>query len=239
MTSPTPTELALERICRGSFLRMWSHRSPYRDQCDNKHAKQGKELCDLLAVFENDLFIFQEKTCAWPAKGDIPLRWSRWHRRAIEEAASQLSGAERWLREHSDRVFADPACSLRLPVALPLASDQRVHRIVVASGAANACREHFGGGTGALMLNTHPTAKGSPFTVGCTGPAGEFVHVLDEATFELVIGELDTIPDFRDYLLAKERLCEEGKHVAAPGEEDLLAFYLQGASGFRVGRPRI
>ena len=206
---------------------MWAHLSPYTDKKDNPTAHHGKELCDLLVVFENDLFIFEDKAIAWPEKGDLEQRWSRWHRKAVTEAAAQAVWAKKWLAKRPERVFADPACSTLLPVALPAPEHQRTHLIVVANGASKACRAHFGGGLGSLMLNTHPAAPEQPFSVGCAGPNGEFVHVFNESTLELTLGELDTISEFRDYLLAKERLVAQGKHLIAPGEEDVLGYYLQ------------
>lgn len=215
---------------------MWSHRSPYFDTRDNPNAAQGEELCDLLAVFENDVFLFEDKNIAWPQHDDPTVSWKRWYRRAIYKPAGQLAKAERRLRRHPSRVFADRACKSPLPVQLPEVRLARYHRIVVAHGAAGACRRHFGGGSGALMLNTHRGAAGLPFTVGRVGPKDGYVHVLDEATLELVLSTLDTIPEFRDYLLAKERLLEEGKDFSAPGEEDLLAIYLRSPDSVQPNR---
>ncbi len=206
---------------------MWSHRSPYFDTRDNPNAAQGEQLCDLLVVFENDVFLFEDKDIAWPPVDDLELAWSRWYKRAVYKPAGQLAKAERRARAHPLRVFADRVCERALPVAFPDTEVARYHRIVVAHGAAQACKRHFGGGSGALMLNTHPGAAGQPFTVGRVGPKDAYVHVLDEVTLEVVLSALDTITEFRDYLLAKERLLDEGKDFAAPGEEDLLAFYLR------------
>jgi hypothetical protein len=46
----TPTERLLADLCEKSFLKLWSYPNPIKDD--------KKELCDLLAVFENHLFIF-------------------------------------------------------------------------------------------------------------------------------------------------------------------------------------
>lgn len=49
--------------------------------------KATKELCDVLAVFQNNIFIFSDKFCVW--KGDIDKRiaWNRWYRHAVEAGA--------------------------------------------------------------------------------------------------------------------------------------------------------
>jgi hypothetical protein len=53
-----------------------------------------------------------------------------------------------------------------------------------------------------------------------------FVHVLDEFSLERILGELDTIADFVDYLRAKEALIGGGTYPLLEREEDLLAVYL-------------
>lgn len=225
MTEPTRTERHLERLCRASFLRMWAHRSPYRLQKDNKNAAQGKELCDLLAVFEDDVFIFSDKEVAWKDHPVDGIAWKRWYHRAITQSVTQIAGAERWLRSHPELVFANKACSEPLPVAIPSVASARFHRIAVAHGSSRPCQRHFGGGSGSLVLNTLVGASVA-FTIGREGTRHSFVHVFDEATLGLILTNLDTLPEFRDYILAKERLLTEGKEIIATGEEDLLATYL-------------
>lgn len=65
-----------------------------------------------------------------------------------------------------------------------------------------------------------------PFCIGDVDPSGPFVHVLDDATLDIIMGELDTITDFTDYLQKKEAFVRSGKLLVAGGEEDLLAYYM-------------
>jgi len=226
MTDGTRTERYLERLCHRSFLRMWAHRSPYRLQKDNRKAAQGKELCDLLAIFEDDVFLFSDKEIEWKDHPKDGVAWRRWYARAIADSAKQLAGAERWLRTHPERVYANRECTRPLPVAFPDAGSARFHRIAVAHGTADACRRQFDGGSGSLMISTLAGAE-RPFTVGREGPKDAFVHVFDEATLALIMTNLDTLPEFRDYIIAKERLLLDGTEILATGEEDLLALYLR------------
>ena len=53
----------------------------------------GKEICDLLVVFDRHLFVFSDKYCAFPDTGDIALDWCRWYKRAIKKSADQVWGA--------------------------------------------------------------------------------------------------------------------------------------------------
>src|SRR5215471_1451610 len=106
----TAAERYLARLCIRSFLSLWSYPGVYRDQ-GKLGSGDGKEICDLLVVFENDVIAFSDKDCHFPNSGNLDLDWARWFRRAVLKSADQLCGAERWLRENPRRVFVDRRCS--------------------------------------------------------------------------------------------------------------------------------
>lgn len=66
----------------------------------------------------------------------------------------------------------------------------------------------------------------APFTIGDVNPDGTFIHVLDDVTLDIVMGELDTISDFVAYLKKKAEFVRSGKLNAAAGEEELLSYYM-------------
>lgn len=133
------------------------------------------------------------------------------------------------LRSFPDRVFTDASCEHLLPPTLSSTSEMRVHRIVVARGAADKCRTATGL-SGSLILAPGEFTNGDsypPFYVGDPFPEHGFVHVLDDVTLELLLNELDTITDFLDYLEEKERFVRDNRLYKSFGEENLLAWYLQ------------
>jgi hypothetical protein len=143
-------------------------------------------------------------------------------------------GAERWIRDHPDRLFLDRACEHEFPIDLSDPDEAIFHRIVVAHDSADRCRREFGG-SGSLILDTtvaraaHHDANRHdirPFRIGDIDPARGYVHVLDDATLDIVLATLDTITDFVEYLTRKETLMRGGRAIMAAGEEDLLTFYL-------------
>jgi hypothetical protein len=67
--------------------------------------------------------------------------------------------AERWLREHPDRVFLDRACTERFLLALPPSKRTKVHQIVVAHNVVGRCCADFGGGSGTLMFRSDLNEK--------------------------------------------------------------------------------
>ncbi len=147
----TTAERYLKLLCDRSFLSLWSYPGVYRDQGRAGGRGDGKELCDLLVVFENHIIIFSDKACAFPDTGDVDLDWSRWYRRAVEASAKQVRGAERWIREHPDCLFLDRACTQPFPIDLPDPATATFHRIVVAHDVSERCRREFGG-SGSLMI---------------------------------------------------------------------------------------
>src|SRR5215207_7849938 len=147
----TDAERYLKKLCDRSFLSMWSYPGVYRDQGRGGKAGDGKEVCDLLVVFEDHIIIFSDKDCQFPNTGDIELDWSRWYRKAIQKSAEQVWGAERWIKTYQDRLFLDRACTQPFPLDLPDPARAKFHRVVVAHDGARRCREELRG-SGSLMI---------------------------------------------------------------------------------------
>lgn len=117
----TSAERLLQMLCERSFLSLWSYAGIYRDQNGKASGKpgDGKEVCDLLVVFQNHVLIFSDKDCAFPNSGNLELGWSRWYRRAVQKSAEQVYGAERWIKTYPDHLFLDRECTQKFPVELP------------------------------------------------------------------------------------------------------------------------
>jgi hypothetical protein len=232
----TTAERYLKRLCDHSFLSMWSYPGLYRDQGRRDGRGHGKELCDLLVVFENHILIFSDKDCSFPNTGNLDLDWSRWYTRAVENSAKQVWGAERWIKEHPDRIYLDRACTQPFPIDLPDPSAAKFHRIVVAHDASARCKKELGG-SGSLMIQPDiigskhclPASKGGThFAIGQIDPTKGFVHVLDDTSLDILMLNLSTISDFVSYLTKKERfILENPIEFSAAGEEELLAAYLR------------
>ncbi len=222
----TPTERYLKLLCDSTFLSLWSYPGVYRDQRSG-NTGHGKEVCDLLVVFENDILIFSDKQCEFGDTGNLKTSWSRWFRRAVAGGARQLWGAERWIFDFPDRLFLDRECSRRFPLELPSRQSARVHLVLVSHGVSSVCKRVLGG-SGSLMLRTDlhgASAHTEPFSIGDLDPSRTFVHVLDDTTLDIVLSERDTIADLTAYLRKKEVFLRSNRYVIAAGEEQLLSFY--------------
>ena len=244
----TDAERYLQSLCDPTFLTLWSYPGVFRDQGLKGSTKEGKEVADLLVVFGDDIIVFSDKDCNFPDSGSILTDWRRWFKRAVWKSAQQAWGAERWIREHPNRLFLDPACAEPFPLELPPPERMRFHHIVVAHNATERCRQYFDGGSGSFIINSNVTGEDhfadpgpaqGPFVVGDLDPEKGFVHVFDDTSLGIVLQTLDTVADFTAYLRKKEELFRSDVSVAVTGEEDLLAHYLakldpDGTHGFDI-----
>ena len=206
----TPSERALASLARKAFLTLWSYPNVFTDEGRANDKGDGKELCDLLVVFGNDVLLFSDKDCAYQSNVDVAVAWPRWYRSAIDKSAKQLAGAEKFIKAFPKRIFLDKACQSPLPIELPDASVARYYLIAVTRGSHFPARQFFGGGSsGSLMLFNELAGKAAhaqtPFHIGFPLESRRFVHVLDEMTVDLVLEELDTVPDLVGYLSRQSR----------------------------------
>jgi hypothetical protein len=112
-------------------LKLWSYPNPFKDD--------RKELCDLLAVFENHAFIFfdRESRHLDNVDKDPVINWERWKRVAIEDQLRTAHGAEGYVRS-GRRIFLDNALTVEFPISIDR-ENMIVHKIIVAHGAKEAC----------------------------------------------------------------------------------------------------
>ncbi|SEL35015.1 hypothetical protein SAMN05518845_106266 [Variovorax sp. YR750] len=250
--SQTSSERYLTALARRAFLTLWSYPNVFTDEGRSRGKGDGKELCDLLVIFGSDILIFSDKQCEFIPHADVSVAWGRWYKRAIEKSANQLAGAKSWILRYADRLYLDKQCQHRLPIELPGIEDCRIHLIAVAKGATEHAARYWktvavelaemeglfdavsGPSSGSLMIRTDIEGaehRAAPFQVGWPLGRGHMVHVFDEETLDVVLGELDTVPDFVAYLRKKEEFFRrEDALLIIPGEEDLLACYLSSST---------
>jgi hypothetical protein len=245
----TLAEKYLGRLCERTFLSLWSYPCIFRDQGMPQNGGHGKEICDLLVVFDKHIIIFSDKQCQLQDSGNVKRDWRRWFRKAILKSADQAWGAERWIRQNPKRIFLDRECKHQLPIDLPPLEEATIHLVVVAHGVSLRIKQIYTSSTGSLMVDT--SLKGFdmhdvPFSVGDLAPQKTFVHVLDEDSLRTVMTMRDTISDFVAYLSKRGKLFRGDREICAPGEEQLLAVFLKNLNGdnehdfiFPVGPGRV
>ncbi|MFC1650150.1 YecA family protein [Candidatus Latescibacterota bacterium] len=216
----TSTERQLTSLCERSFLKLWSYPNPFKDD--------RKELCDLLAVFENHVFIFfaRENLSLNKKNKDPMVNWTRWKKKTIDNQTRTAHGAEKYIKSGRD-IFLDK----NLEVLFPIDFDREkmvVHKIIIAHGAKEACEkfsdENIYGSLGVSYDNLKYQSQ-FPFTIKIAKEKP--VHVFDSHNLPIVLGELDTFFDFSSYLDAKIEAINSLEMLSYCGEEDLLAHYFQ------------
>jgi hypothetical protein len=224
----TESERYLQRLCERTFLSLWSYPGVYKLRRKN----QGKEVCDLLVIFENHIIIFSDKDCQFPNSGNLTVDWKRWFEKSIQKSAQQLWGAERWIKNHSDQLFLNNLCTKPFPLYLPDLEIAKFHLIAVAHNSSARCRQKFEG-SGSLKIRisieeaSHniESNSNSPFYIGDLDVNKTFVHILDDVSLDLILKTLDTVSDFVAYLTKKENLFRSGCFISAASELELLAHY--------------
>ncbi len=165
--------------------------------------KKGKELCDVLVVCGDYILIISVKDITISNHSDISVQYERWYKRAISASFDQLNGAERFLTTVEEIVLSDRKTTIKLPHK----NKRKIYRLAIAFGSD----------------------KNFPIEQGCSEYG--FIHVFDEESTFTVINELDTFPDFINYLIAKEEFAK-GKRISVYKEVDFLALYLKTAFEF-------
>ena len=215
----TPTEQYLSHLCDQTFLGLWSYANPFK--------ADGKELCDLIAIFDNHVFLFfdRESRKFDRVNSDVQLTWERWKKEAINKQIHTAAGAKRYVLANRDQIFLDAGKTVRLPIKIP-AGELHVHKVIVAHGAKEACKQFSADniyGSLGISYETRLSEHSHPFIVSLD--KFDPVHVLDSHNFDLILGELDTFYDFMRYLVEKERAISRYDCLTYCGEEDLLAHY--------------
>lgn len=236
----TESERYLAKLTERKFLGLWSYPNVYTDEGFSKN-NEGKELCDLLVVFDNKVIIFSDKDINFNKDIDINIAWKRWFKKSVIKSAAQLHGAESWIKKYPERLYLDKKNQTHFPINISL-NELEVYLIAVTTNSILPAESYFSklgeGSTGTLM-QVYPFAESeslnNPFIIGDLNPKKTFVHVLDEITLDLLLNELDTISDFTRYLKEKESAVRGGFLQQAAGEEDLLAHYLQNPDKTELG----
>jgi hypothetical protein len=122
------SERVLMRLCRRSFLSLWSFANLHTDEDMRDGRGSAKEFADVLVVFGNDVIIFSDKHVAFQDDKPLDVAWKRWYRRAVDGSVRQLYGAMNWLKRYPQRIFLDSKCQR------PLNTQHRKRKIPSNSG---------------------------------------------------------------------------------------------------------
>ncbi len=214
----TATETLLANLCERSFLKLWSYPNVFKDDRD--------ELCDLLAVFENHVFIFFDRDSQVLSKKDKdPLvNWNRWRKKVIDDQTRTAHGAERYIRSGRG-IFLDNNLQVPLPIHINR-ENIIIHKIIVAHGAKQACEEFSDNNVfGSLGIIYGDIDGPFPFPFIINIDRNNPVHIFDSHNLPIIFHELDTFWDLSSYLDKKCEAIKSCQSLVYCGEEDLLAHY--------------
>jgi hypothetical protein len=227
----TLSERYLNKLCDRTFLSLWSYPGVYSNEGLARNG-QGKEVCDLLVIFENNILLFSDKDCQFPNSGNLAVDWNRWFKKSIKKSVQQLWGAEKWIRRYPEQLFLDKFCEQPFPLYLPNIKTAKFHLIAVAHNSSERCRHELGG-NGNLRIQTFKRETSnysssehcSQFCIEDIDPNQTFVHILDDISLDTVLDTLNTVSDLVAYLSKKEKLFRSGLQISAASELEILAYY--------------
>jgi hypothetical protein len=216
----TPTERLLADLCERSFLKLWSYPNPFKED--------GDELCDLLAVFENHVFIFfdREGRHLDNLDKDPMVNWERWKRKVVDAQVRSAHGAERYIKGGRG-IFLDNQLKVSFPINIDV-DNMIIHKIIIAHGAKEACKQFSDDniyGSLAISYGKSENRPPSQFPFMIYLDKEKPVHVFDSHNVPIIFDELDTFFDFSSYLSAKIDAINSFDALVYCGEEDLLAHY--------------
>ncbi|MFA5887083.1 MAG: hypothetical protein WC863_04955 [Patescibacteria group bacterium] len=121
--------------------------------------------------------------------------YSRYFRRTIDKAVKQIYGAERKLfNSDRDILLKHPKRQIE---RFPKEKIKNIQRVII----------NLGEGVRFYPFNQETNDE-------------KFITLLDKEAFETIVQELDTIPDFLEYLRKRENLFADKSVTILPGEED-------------------
>ena len=236
----TETEKLLAHLCEKVFLKLWSYPNPYREDSD--------ELCDLLAIFGNHVFVFfdRKRELANEPTRNLAIHWARWYRKVVEDQIRGVRGAESYLKSGRD-IFIDNHRESKLPINIDR-SKMIVHKIIIVHGAKEVCEKFSEQNLAGSLAITygipdHDSKSHNEFVVDEQGNQGIVrqqappppflirldrrnpVHVFDSHNLEIILSELDTAADLLAYFEAKTAAIKHYQFLGYAGEEELLAHY--------------
>lgn len=217
-TSFTESERYVNGLGAKSFLKFWTWPNLFRDQ------EGGKEICDLIIVFGNDILLISDKEIEFKSEKGELVGWKRWYKDAITKSFKQTKGAERWIKTYPDRLFVDKKCTTKFPINIDL-SKAKFHHILVTHGLENILEEKLG--YGSLRFNNDINLGDTePYNIGKINNE-PFVHVFTEKTLKDCLEHFDTTSDFLNYLKVREIFFNLDKNVSINAEGDLISLWYE------------
>lgn len=230
----TKSEKLIASLADKAFFGLWSYPNIYTSEGLSKN-KSGKELTDIVVVFDNTVILFSDKSIKFNESKPTEIAWRRWYKTAVKKSADQLMGAHKWLTEHPNEIYLDKKCESPFPINLAY-ENLNIHLVVLTSNIAKSADRYWQEPTLTSFFHNflvdEKNLPDKPFSLGATARNGKFIHVMDERGLDFLLDELSTVSDFIEYLEAKEEAILTKKILVAAGEEEILACYLSNKSSF-------
>ena len=211
------SEKFITYLCDQAFMKLWVY--------PNVYYETGKEFCDCLIIFENNILIFSVKDYKYSGRTQ-DIAWNRWKHKTVDGCIKQINGAEKELLNHPNNLYIDSKCQHKLPIKFDT-RNIKIYRFIVALGFS----QDLG-----ILYSDKQTEVDENIGI-CRLPKNKIYHILDSTNYELIFSELNTINDFIDFYKEKENVISELETLEYYGESTLLALYYENMD--KIGNHRI
>ena len=228
----TKSEKNIIDIIRNSFCNYWTISNPYK--------VKGEELCDALVIFKNNIFIFSDKERNSSEKefsSDWEIIQKKWRNfyKSLRHSKNQLKEAKDWILSNPREIYFDNMCEDKIPIYLQIDENTKFFLITTVSNWKDVANFYLKN-DGFLKINT--SSKRSPehktliLNNIYDNLTNNFYHMIDDTFFEILLKEIDTIPDLIKYLIEKEDFFinshKNNINIESNSELLLLGQYLLG-----------
>lgn len=201
------SEKFITYLCDQAFMKLWVY--------PNVYYETGKEFCDCLIIFENNILIFSVKDYKYSGKTQ-DIAWKRWKHKTVDGCIKQIDGAEKWLLNHPNDLYIDSKCKHKLPIKFDN-KNIKIYRFIVELGF----HQDIG-----ILYSDKSTEVDKSIGI-CKLPRNKIYHILDSINYELIFSELNTISNFIDFYKEKENIISKLETFGYYGESTLLALYYE------------
>ena len=221
-------EVILSQYAEKTFLKLWSFPSPRQEN--------RKEACDLIALFEDHIFVFFDKGQDEEMENDAKeVNWGRFYRNKIVKQIKTCLGVEKYIRAGKP-LYLDKRATKPIPYLYDYKT-VKIHKILIVHGTEIACRlyshENIHGSLGMVYADKKELEQNPKFNTKHPHPflvyldKADLIHIFDDSNYKILLNEFDTYHEFKNYLVEKEKAITNYEMMYYPGEEELLATYIQ------------
>lgn len=201
----------------------------------NPFKNKGHELCDFMAVMNNDIFLISDKGTASfdnvniDDEITIKKKWFNYYN-SIKKSTSQLIDAKKWIIENIKEgkltIFNKDSDSINDTVDFIFDESPNFYLINTLSGLSDFCIKYFKDSKSLVLDKTQKQGKDKTLSINLIQKnENEYVHTIDEQGLKDLNILVSTPTDFINYLKFRRKFISLFETIKIRKENHILYFY--------------